>query len=394
MKIRSVLTVSLAVICFIAFSQKSKDQNKPNYDLKVTFVQNLKDQRVDVMVNNNLFTTYWWPDSVYKPVLYPILSAAGTTITRGFPIKPRVGERRDHLHQVGNWLNYGNVNGYDFWGNGSEGKRNVNGGQIKHLGIVKLSEGIGEGSMVTTASWIDPEGKEILAEKTELHFFANGSIRMIDRIVTLTATGGATLFKDTKEGSFGIRVARQLELPSKEDVTLSDAHGNPTTVKAMTNEGVTGNYRSSEGATGEAVSCDQRPLRDYQPPHKLTAIERAKVLAVANSDEFGHLRGDSGSGPCRALRECHRRRSRNGGRRGHVANASGIDFLVILVHHPVGIEEGDHVIHGIEHEAIPVIRPFIVERQCLFVDGPIDSEQIVVVAVLRAERRIGGRHNE
>ncbi|MDP1679537.1 MAG: helix-turn-helix domain-containing protein [Candidatus Nitrotoga sp.] len=41
--------------------------------------------------------------------------------------------------------------------------------------------------------------------------------------------------------------------------------------------------------TGEAVCCDQRPLRDYQPPHKLTAIERAEVLAVANSDEFGHL---------------------------------------------------------------------------------------------------------
>ena len=38
-----------------------------------------------------------------------------------------------------------------------------------------------------------------------------------------------------------------------------------------------------------AVRCDQRPLRDYQPPHKLTAIERAEVLAVANSDEFGHL---------------------------------------------------------------------------------------------------------
>ena len=27
--------------------------------------------------------------------------------------------------------------------------------------------------------------------------------------------------------------------------------------------------------TGAAVRCDQRPLRDYQPPHKLTAIERA-----------------------------------------------------------------------------------------------------------------------
>jgi len=51
---------------------------------------------------------------------------------------------------------------------------------------------------------------------------------------------------------FGIRVARQFELPSKEDVTLTDAQGNPTTVKALSNEGVTGNYRSSEGITGEA----------------------------------------------------------------------------------------------------------------------------------------------
>jgi hypothetical protein len=52
---------------------------------------------------------------------------------------------------------------------------------------------------------------------------------------------------------FGIRVARQLELPSKENVTLTDAKGNPTTVKAMPNTGVTGNYLSSEGVTGDAV---------------------------------------------------------------------------------------------------------------------------------------------
>lgn len=249
MKLRSVSTILLAVMCLTAFGQK----RQPLKDSKVTFVKNDKEQKVDVLVDGNLFTTYWWPDTVYKPVLYPILSAAGTIITRGFPIKPREGERRDHLHQVGNWMNYGNVNGYDFWGNGSEGKRNVNGGQIKHLKIVKISEGSGEGTIVTSASWIDPAGKELLAEKTEFHFFAKGSIRMIDRIVTLTATGGAVLFKDTKEGSFGLRVARQLELPSKEDVNLSDARGNPTTVKAMSNEGVTGNFRSSEGIIGEAV---------------------------------------------------------------------------------------------------------------------------------------------
>jgi len=41
--------------------------------------------------------------------------------------------------------------------------------------------------------------------------------------------------------------------------------------------------------TGEIVHFDRRPVRTYQPPHKLTEMERAKVLAVANSAEFGHL---------------------------------------------------------------------------------------------------------
>jgi putative transposase len=40
---------------------------------------------------------------------------------------------------------------------------------------------------------------------------------------------------------------------------------------------------------GAAVHCDQRPVRECRPPNKLTEIERAEVLAVANSDEFGHL---------------------------------------------------------------------------------------------------------
>lgn len=40
---------------------------------------------------------------------------------------------------------------------------------------------------------------------------------------------------------------------------------------------------------GGTVRPDRRPLRQYAPPHKLTAAERAEVLAVANSPEFGHL---------------------------------------------------------------------------------------------------------
>ena len=227
------------------------DQNKGV--TKVEFVNHEADKRIDVMIGGKLFTSYCWPGNVYKPILYPVFTSAGTEITRGFPLKPRKGERNDHIHQVGIWLNYGNVNGFDFWGNGSRGFKEPNGGEIKHLGIEKLINGSGEGTMITIESWIVPSGKEILAEKTEYHFIVKGTVRIIDRITTLTAKDSAVLMKDTKEGMFGIRVARQLELASNESLILIDSTGNASTKKVITNEGVTGNYRSSEGITGEAV---------------------------------------------------------------------------------------------------------------------------------------------
>ena len=252
---RFSFVMAILTMFTISCSTKHADQDEESSVPTVKLEKHEAEKRVDVLVDGKLFTSYQWPDSVYKPILYPIVSASGTTVTRGFPLEPREGERNDHRHQVGNWLNYGNVNGYDFWGNGSTGHRDVkNGGRIKHKSIETVSDGPGEGTMVTTASWIDPAGKELMSEKTEYHFIANGSVRIIDRMETLTNTSSApVVFKDTKEGMFGIRVARQLELPSNEDVTLTDAQGNPTTVKKMSNEGVTGNYRSSEGTTGEGV---------------------------------------------------------------------------------------------------------------------------------------------
>ncbi len=251
MKLTSIL--ALTIMLAISGDSMAQKQAAKSQNSTVKFIKHESDKKVDVLIDGKFFTSYWWPDTVYKPILYPLLTALGTPVTRGFPVIPREGERRDHIHQVGNWLNYGNVNGLDFWGNGSEGKRNVKGGQIKHISIEKLSGGIGEGSMITNAEWIGPDGKRLIAERTEFHFIAKGSTRIIDRITTLTSSGEAITMKDTKEGSFGIRVARQLELPSKEDVVLTDAQGHPTTVKKMSNDGVTGNFRSSEGITGEAI---------------------------------------------------------------------------------------------------------------------------------------------
>jgi hypothetical protein len=52
---------------------------------------------------------------------------------------------------------------------------------------------------------------------------------------------------------FGIRVARELELPSDKPTKLMDAHGVVTKIEKMDNSAVKGNYRSADGVEGKKV---------------------------------------------------------------------------------------------------------------------------------------------
>jgi hypothetical protein len=246
----SFFVITLFLTCSCGNRSGKQDSSQ---GIKIEFVDHSRDKKIDVLAAGKPFTSFCWYDNVYKPVLYPVYDAAGTEITRGFPLNPRPGESTDHRHQLGIWLNYGNVNGLDFWGNGSEGKWGIKSGEIKHLNVENMTGGDGEGSLTTHESWIDSAGSELLSEKTVYHFMAEDSLRIIDRVTTLTATGDTVRFKDTKEGMFGIRVARQLQLPEKEDLVLKEKNGGTTTVKAMSNDDINGNYRSSEGITGDAV---------------------------------------------------------------------------------------------------------------------------------------------
>lgn len=249
MRFKSVAIVFLLALLSVSCSDRSVKNQVSN----ISFITSEADRKIDVIIDGKLFTSFCWPGNVYKPILYPVYTSAGTEITRGFPLKPREGEQNDHIHQVGMWFTYGNVNGLDFWGNGYRGFKEPAGGEIKHLTIEKLKSKAGEGMIVSAENWVDPSGKIILKEKTEYHFIAEGSIRIIDRITTLTAGDTMAIWKDTKEGMFGMRVARELELTSKQGVVLLDAMGNPSPVKDTLNKNVSGNYRSSEGITGDAV---------------------------------------------------------------------------------------------------------------------------------------------
>lgn len=260
MRYQSAGIVLMAIPLFFSFRSTSTKQgdkqesNQENKGPKVELVDKKADQKVDVMIDGKLFTSYCYSDSLMKQILYPIMTEKGNFLTRGWPIKPRPGEHTDHPHQRGMWLNYGDVNGYDFWGNSyaiPAEVRKTEKGRIEHVKIEKLSSGNGEGTLVTDERWMSPYGNQLLAEKTTYHFLTDENTRIIDRITTLTADS-TVAFKDTKEGMFGIRYNTHLHLPATKPQTFSDALGNKTTVTPDSKD-ATGNYISSEGVTGDSV---------------------------------------------------------------------------------------------------------------------------------------------
>lgn len=210
-------------------------------------------QRVDVLVDGELFTSYVYTDTLAvlkKPVLYPIRAADGREITRGYPIDPRPGERVDHPHQIGSWLNFGDVNGLDFWGNSDAvpEERRDQMGTIRHRSIDHTVGGEGTGSLIVAADWLKPDGEPILNERTRFIFRADADLRMIDRITTLTALDEHVAFDDNKEGMMGLRVTRDLEMPADEAVRIVGPDGD--LVESSDNRGVDGHYRNSEGISG------------------------------------------------------------------------------------------------------------------------------------------------
>ena len=222
---------------------------------RIQVVSNEAARRVDVLIDGAPFTSYIWPAALKKPSLYPLRSAKGTVVTRGYPLEPRKGERVDHPHHVGLWMNHGDVNGLDFWNNSDEVKpeQAAKMGTIVHRQVVEARGGKDAGNLVVEADWLSPGGKVLVKEHTRFVFRGDTRSRTVDRVTTLTAPTERVVFTDNKEGFFGMRVARGLELPYSRAERLVDESGKPTPKPIVDNTGVSGQYTSSEGLQGEAV---------------------------------------------------------------------------------------------------------------------------------------------
>src|SRR4029078_9095886 len=109
----------------------------------VTVAAHEAERRGDIPIGGQRLTSYIWPTPIKTPVLSPLRTAKGVVISRGYPLDPRPGERVDHPHHVGLWLNYGNVDVDDFWNTSDaiEAERQPHVGTISHRAIRRAPSG-------------------------------------------------------------------------------------------------------------------------------------------------------------------------------------------------------------------------------------------------------------
>ena len=256
---KAIIPTTLSLLIAITMHACTQAESYPSSNsTDVTIVHREDKKRVDVFMDGSLFTSYLFSEegnSLKKPILYPIRTATGKEITRGYPYEKRAGERVDHPHHVGHWLNYGDVNGFDFWNHhdGQSAERKKRMGSIIHRGVTAIEDSEKRGILEVEADWITPDGTVLLKENTEFVFKKSENKRMIDRRTTLTAVSDVVKMTDNKEGMFALRVTRALEHPTDDLVLLTDEEGMPREEKVVDNMGVSGQYLSSEGASGTAV---------------------------------------------------------------------------------------------------------------------------------------------
>ncbi len=157
------------------------------------------DQGVVVKIDGRLFAEYRTRSGT-KPILWPIIGPTGKPMTRDFPMSDQTGEATDHPHHRSMWFSHGDVNGINFWLEQGEV------GTIKHVEFTKIAGG--KTAVISTGNdWLSPNGKKVCEDRRTLHFDTDGNARWIDFDIDIKASEGPLRFGDTKEGTFGVRVA-------------------------------------------------------------------------------------------------------------------------------------------------------------------------------------------
>jgi hypothetical protein len=192
-----------------------------------------KGDRVDVLIGGRLFTTYYFSADVAKPYFQPLRSAQGTILTRDFPngntIPPEhLKDPSLEAHQRPMFFGHGNIDGIDFWGEAAfpQYSDDTVFGRATFRKLEEIRGGVDSGMLRADFELADPRGRVIADEIQSFVFGGDLNTRWIDCEITLVANHGSDLtLGDTKEGTFALRLAKELNSPPGHMVNSAGAEG-------------------------------------------------------------------------------------------------------------------------------------------------------------------------
>ena len=167
-----------------------------------------KADRISVEIDGKPYTDFFPAHDGNKPYLWPLRTASGIIVTRHYPMVE--GETMDHPWHHGLYFAHGAVSDTDFWNTEVSNPDPKKG----HMALKKMLEtkgGAKSGTIKASFEGFNPSNKLLMTEMRTITFYSDPQLRIIDYEITIDPVPGQKLtFQDTKEGTFGMRLATAL----------------------------------------------------------------------------------------------------------------------------------------------------------------------------------------
>ena len=192
-------------------------------------------RQIEVSIDGKRFTTYYFDPDIAKPYLMPLRTASGAIVTRGFPVRNDVSKGDPKApsfepHQRPLYFGHGDFDGIDFWQEPVFDRYYSDHGHqaYGHMVLKNIEEAPSQGDAATVRARFtlnDPNNRVIAEEAQSFTFRGDSRTRTIDCEFILYATNGPLDIGDTKEGTFGIRLAPELSAPHGRMINSKGAEG-------------------------------------------------------------------------------------------------------------------------------------------------------------------------
>jgi Methane oxygenase PmoA len=178
-------------------------------------------EQIAVAIEGKPFTVFQiGGKDLNRPYLHPLRSASGKIVNRSVPAGQVPGETTDHPHHAGLFYGHGDVNGYNYWAIQNvptpPSKADATMGRIVVKNVASIKSGKESGTVDVVLTWLKPDGKPLLTETRRMTFYAHPELRIVDFDFDFTAID-KVVFRDTKEGTFAMRMATALDEPAAKE---------------------------------------------------------------------------------------------------------------------------------------------------------------------------------